>query len=160
MTEAIFRKLLVLQNGLSHEHLCVSFPDTFLWLIPKISLNDNFVWCKNSRVIKDLSNSGSFFLFSVPKLFLILSARKFDVFLWKYSLQKKSVKLERLLCKDKSSQKFHESYSWRNLQWSSYHLIQPLRLESKYLPRWQWSSWKQWFTIPATVQFSCCNKNA
>ena len=34
--QTIFRKVLVLQNELSHEHLPVSFLDTFLWLLPKI----------------------------------------------------------------------------------------------------------------------------
>ena len=74
------------QNGLSHEHLPVSFPSTFWWLLPKIEqkriyLNDNIVLCKKSRVVKDLSNSSSFLLFSVPKHFFILSTRKFHEFL-------------------------------------------------------------------------------
>ena len=64
-------QVLVLQNGLSHGCLPISFP-TILWLLPnieqkRIPLIDNIVWYKNSRAIKDLSNSGSFFLLSVPK---------------------------------------------------------------------------------------------
>ena len=65
--EAIFSKVSVLQNGLSHERLPISFSNTILWLLPnieqkRIPLNDNIVWCKNFRVVKDLSNSDSFFL--------------------------------------------------------------------------------------------------
>ena len=57
------KRLSVLQNGLSHGCLPISFPDTILWLLPEIEqkripLNDNIVWCKNPRVIKDFSNSG------------------------------------------------------------------------------------------------------
>ena len=59
------------------------------------------------RVIKDLSNSGSFFLFSVPEHFVVLSTGKFHIFL-KNIRHKKSKKLERLPCKGKSSQKFHK----------------------------------------------------
>ena len=85
VTETIFRKVLVIQNGHSHEHLRVSFPNTFLWMLPKIeqkriSLNDNIVWCKNSRVVKDLSNSGTFILFNVPKLFLFSLRANFTYF--------------------------------------------------------------------------------
>ena len=48
------------------------FMNTFLWLLPNmeqkcIPLNDNIIWCKDSRIIKDLSNSGRFFLLGVPK---------------------------------------------------------------------------------------------
>ena len=117
MKETIFRKVLDFQNGLSHKHLPVSFSSTFLWLLPKIEqkriyLNDKIAWCKKSRVVKDLSNSGSFFLFSVLKHFFILSTRKFHVFL-KIFLTKKIIILERLVCEDKPSQKFHKCYSWR-----------------------------------------------
>ena len=30
-----FSKVLLLQNGLSHGHLSISFPNTFLWLFSK-----------------------------------------------------------------------------------------------------------------------------
>ena len=44
--ETIFRKVLVLQNGLSHARLRISFPKTILWLSPnieqkRITLNNN-----------------------------------------------------------------------------------------------------------------------
>ena len=50
----------------------ISFPNTFLWLLPnieqkRIPLNDNIVWSKYYRVIKDLSKSGSLFLLNAPK---------------------------------------------------------------------------------------------
>ena len=32
--DTIFSKVSVLQNGLSHGRLSISFPNTFLWLIP------------------------------------------------------------------------------------------------------------------------------
>ena len=88
MMEAIISKILVLRNGLSHGRLPIGFPDTFLWLLPKIekkniSLDDDIVRHKNSRVIKicqrvidlsksdrfvqDLSKSDRFFLLGVPK---------------------------------------------------------------------------------------------
>ena len=119
MTETIYRKVLVLQNGLSHEHFPVSFPNTSQKLLLKIeqkrlSLNDNIARCKNPRAVKDLSNSGSFFLFSFPNLFYSLYAQISCIFL-KNIPHKKSIKLENLLCKDKSSQKFHKCYSGRNL---------------------------------------------
>ena len=46
--------------------------NTFLWLLLKIDqkcipLNDNIVWYKSYRVIKDLPSSDRFFLFNVPK---------------------------------------------------------------------------------------------
>ena len=83
--EAILNKVLVPQNGLSQERLSISLPNNFLLFLQKIeqkhtSLNDNIVWCKNSRIFKDLSNSGSFFLFSVPMHFVILSTRIFTYF--------------------------------------------------------------------------------
>ena len=90
--EAILNKVLIPQNGLSQERLSISLTNNFLWFLQKIeqkrtSLNDNIVWCKNSRVFKDLSNSGSFFLFSVPTHFVILSTRIFTYF-WKIFLTK------------------------------------------------------------------------
>ena len=70
--EAIISKILVLRYGLSHGRLPIGFPDTFLWLLPKIEkknipLDDDIVRNKNSRVIKDLSKSDRFFLLGVPK---------------------------------------------------------------------------------------------
>ena len=102
--EAILNKVLIPQNGLSQERLSISLTNNFLWFLQKIEqkrtfLNDNIVWCKNSRVFKDLSNSGSFFLFSVYT--------HIHVFLKNIPHKK----LEMLLCKDKSSQKFHKCYS-------------------------------------------------
>ena len=83
--EAILNKVLVPQNGLSQERLSIGLPNNFLLFLQKIeqkhtSLNYNIVWCKNSRIFKDLSNSGSFFLFSVPMHFVILSTRIFTYF--------------------------------------------------------------------------------
>ena len=87
--ETIFSKVSVHQNGLSHAPLPISFPNTILCLLPnieqkRITLNDNIVWCKNSSVVKDLSNSGSFFLLSFPKylniILFILSTHEFHVF--------------------------------------------------------------------------------
>ena len=61
-----------------------------------IPLNDNIVWCKYSRAIKNLSKKGSFFLLNAPKYlgarFFTLSTRKLYVFSEMYSSQKKSVK--------------------------------------------------------------------
>ena len=55
----------------------------------RIPLNDNIVWCRYSRFIKDLSKGGSFFLLNAPKYlsarFFILSSRKFYVFSDMYS---------------------------------------------------------------------------
>ena len=92
MTETIYRKVLVLQNGLSHEHFPVSFPNTSQKLLLKIeqkrlSLSDNIARCKNPRAVKDLSNSGSFF-YLVSQTIFILFTRKFHVFFQKYSSQK------------------------------------------------------------------------
>ena len=54
-----------------------------------IPLNDNIVWCKYSRVIKDLSKKWSFFLLNTPKFlggrFFILSTRELYVFSEMYS---------------------------------------------------------------------------
>ena len=69
--EKTLNKVSVVQTGLSHRCLPFSFPNTFLRLFPNseqicIPLNDNIAWCKNLRVIKDLSNIGSLFLIGVP----------------------------------------------------------------------------------------------
>ena len=108
--KTIFSKVSVLQNGRSHARLPISFPNTILWLFPNIeqkhvTLNDNIVWCKNSRVVWNLSNSGNFFLLHFPKylgtiLFYYLYAQISHIF-WKISFTKKSMKLKRLLRKDK-----------------------------------------------------------
>ena len=68
------------------------------------------VWCKNSRVIKDLSNSGSFYLLVFLNIFLFFLRSNFAYFR-KIFLAEKSIKLERVLCKDKSFQKFRKCYS-------------------------------------------------
>ena len=50
----------------------------------RIPLNDNIVWCKYSKVIKDLSKSGSFFLIKCPE---ILRERDFFYFLYAQTLR-------------------------------------------------------------------------
>ena len=85
-------KICTEAHGLSQERLSISLLNNFLLFLQKIEqkhtfLNDSIVWCKNSRVFKDLSNSGSFFLFSVPTHFVILSSRIFTYF-WKIFLTK------------------------------------------------------------------------
>ena len=70
--KTIFSKASLFQTGISHTRLPISFLNTILWLLPnieqkRITLNDNIVWCKNSRGAKNLSNSGSFSLLSFPK---------------------------------------------------------------------------------------------
>ena len=87
--ETIFRKVQIIQNGLMWGRLSINFPNTFIWLLPNIQqklipLKDIIVWCKHSRVIKDLSKSGSFFLLNAPKYLgarlFILSTCKLYVF--------------------------------------------------------------------------------
>ena len=81
----------------------ISLPNTFLWLLPNteqkhVPLNDHIVWCKYSRVIKDLSKSGSLFLLNAPKYlgarlsetFLYSQRARFYVFSEMYSSQKKT----------------------------------------------------------------------
>ena len=96
----------------------VTFCNATVWCFLK-TFRKYVAWCKNSRVIKDLSKSGSFYLLSVPEHFF--------TYFWKIFLTKKSKKLEKLLCKNKFSQKFHKWYSWWNSQWSSCQFSQPLR---------------------------------
>ena len=72
----------------------ISFLNTFLWLLPnteqrRTPLNDNIVWCKYSIVIKDLSESGSFFSLNAPKY---LGARLF------YSLYEQPLHIFRNVC--------------------------------------------------------------
>ena len=93
----------------------ISFPNTSLWLLPnieqkRIPLNDNIVWCKYSRVIKDLSKSGSFFLLNSPKylgarIFYSLYVQTLLIF-WNVYFSKKNRETKTFLCKDKSSQNF------------------------------------------------------
>ena len=100
--------------------------NALLWIIM------NF-WCKNSGVVKNLSNSGSFFLLSFPKyfgtiLFNSLYAQISCIF-WKISFTKKSLNLERLHRKDKPSQNLlkllvsvktclvFKFSTWQNLNW-------------------------------------------
>ena len=74
------------------------FTNIFLWLLPnieqkRIPLNDNIVWCKYSRAIKDFSKSGSYFLLNIPKylgarLFYSLYAQTLRV-LWNVFFYKK-----------------------------------------------------------------------
>ena len=106
--ETIFSKVLVPQNGLSHGCLPTCFRNTILWILPnieqkRIPLNDNIVWYKNSRVIKDSSNSGSFFLSNVPKYsgtkhFYTFHEQTWLIF-WKIPLTKKIHETEKLLFK-------------------------------------------------------------
>ena len=72
MMGTIFSNVSVLQNELSHGCLPISFPSTILLLLPNIEqkhipLNYNIAWCENSRVVKDLSNNGGFFLLNLLK---------------------------------------------------------------------------------------------
>ena len=77
-----------------------------------IHLNDNTVWCIYSRVIKDLSKSGGFFLLNALKYsgesqFHSPYAQSLHIFwniLLKKTKTKKNVKLKKLFCKDKSSE--------------------------------------------------------
>ena len=57
------KTLSVIQNGSNLGCLRVRFLNTILWLLPniekkRIPQNDNIVWFKNSRIIKELSKSG------------------------------------------------------------------------------------------------------
>ena len=79
----------------------ISFPNINLKLLPNIEqkrilLSDNIVWCKYSRVIKDLSKSESLFLLNARKY---LGARLFHSFyvqtsrsFWNVFLSKKKKK--------------------------------------------------------------------
>ena len=106
--KTIFSKVSVLQNRLRYGCLSISFPNTFLWLLPniehkRIPVNDNIVWCKYSRGIKNLSKSGSCFLLNYPKylgatLFHSLYAQTLRIF-WNVFLEKKSVKFKRFFVK-------------------------------------------------------------
>ena len=63
--EAIFNKVAVLQKRIYHRRLPVSCSNTSLWLLLNIepkcsSLNDDIVWWKYSRIVKDLSSDGRF----------------------------------------------------------------------------------------------------
>ena len=62
-----------------------------------LPFNDNIVWCKYTRVIKDLSKSGSFFLLNAEKyfgarLFYSLYAQTLRIFWNVLSLKKKKKK--------------------------------------------------------------------
>ena len=94
------------------------FYGCFQTLNRNIPLNYDIVWWKYSRVIKDLSKIGSkkwkLFLTEYTEIlrrrtFFILPTRKLYVFSKIHSSQKKSVKLKRFLCKDKSSQNLLKS---------------------------------------------------
>ena len=79
MIETIISKFSALQIWLTHRRLPISFPNTFLWLLPNIekkgiSLDDDIVRCKNSIVFKYLAKSCGFFLLGAPKY---LPAAKF-----------------------------------------------------------------------------------
>ena len=119
---SMFLKLLkictaasVTETPSSHGYLSITFPKIFLWLLPNIEqkriffLNNSIVWCKNHRAMKDLSGSGSFVIQCLH--FFIFPTRTFYVFLKNISRKKKSIKLEGLLCKGKSSQKFRKCSS-------------------------------------------------
>ena len=102
--EPIFSKISVLQNVLNQARLPISFQNTILLLLSNtnieqkpIPLNDNIVWCKHSRVVKDLSNSGSLFLLSFPKY---LGTKVF------YSLY---AQISRIFCKISLRKKIHET---------------------------------------------------
>ena len=69
-----------------------------------IPLTDKMFWCKNFKVNIDLSNSGRFFLLDI-KFFYSLYVQISRIFL-KNDPCKESMKIEKFLCKDNSSQNF------------------------------------------------------
>ena len=97
---SMFLKLLKICNAASvtetpssHGYLSITFPKTFLWLLPNIEqkrifLNNSIVWCKNYRAMKDLSGSGSFFIQCLQTLFHFPYAHILRIF-EKYFSQKK-----------------------------------------------------------------------
>ena len=108
------------------------------------------------------SNSDNFYLTGVSKHFFILSPRKFYLFLYLKNIpHKKSIKLERLLCKGKSSQKYHKCYSWLD-SWLAI-VITLVKVCAKRVSFYQGCNGpvknKGKPTIPTTVRFSCLNKN-
>ena len=92
--ETIFRK------GLGQGCFSISFPNIFLWLLPnieqkRIPLNDNIVWSKYSKVIKDLSKRWKLFLIKCPEIlrretFLFFLHANFTYFLKYIPLKKTS----------------------------------------------------------------------
>ena len=77
------------------------------------------------RVIKDLSNSGSFFLFSVPEHFVVLSTGKFHIFL-KNIRHKKSKNWKGFFVKESPLKNFINAI--RDVTCKSFHhFSQPLR---------------------------------
>ena len=129
----IFRKVLVLQDGYVWTSIfLLVFRTPFYGCSQKLNKNA-FLWMITLFYAKTPVSSkicqimvAYFHLMSLHAS-LILSTHKFHIFLKKYS-SKKLHKTESLLWEDTSSQTFHKCYSWRNLQWSSYHFnSQPLR---------------------------------
>ena len=129
----IFRKVLVLQDGYVWTSIfLLVFRTPFYGCSQKLNKNA-FLWMITLFYAKTPVSSkicqimvAYFHLMSLhaPLFFLRTNFTHF----WKNIPHKKLHKTESLLCKDTSSQKFHKCYSWRNLQWSSYHFnSQPLR---------------------------------
>ena len=88
--------------------------NTISWLLTNIEqkcipLNVNIVWCKNSRVTKELSKTDSFFLLNVPKYFLFSLRANVTYFLKNMPLKGFLSKLKKFLCKDMSLQNFLKS---------------------------------------------------
>ena len=85
----------------------------YQFLQKRFPLNGNIVCANTPESSQIYQKVEAFFLLSAPKYlgpsFFILSTRKFYVFSEMHSSQKKSVKLENFLCKNKSSQNFLKS---------------------------------------------------
>ena len=102
-----FQQSLSYSKWTQSGRLSISFPNTFLWLLPSIQ----------QRIIKDLSKSGNAFYLkprnTQARDLFILFTRKIYVFSEMHSSQKKkkkkSMKLKRFLGIDKSSQNFLKS---------------------------------------------------
>ena len=77
-------------------------------LTKNISLNDIIVWCKKLQSSKICQAVVVFPFLSLPKHFFILSMLKFHVVLKNIPHKEKSMKLEKLLCQGKSTQKIPE----------------------------------------------------
>ena len=107
--QKICRETSVIQNGFACKGIFTSFLNTFLWLLlnikqKRIILNHNFVWCKFSRVIKDLPKSGSPFLIKCPGIlrsetFLFSLRENFTYFLKCIPLKKNPLDLKGFILK-------------------------------------------------------------
>ena len=73
-----------------------------------VASNDIMVWCKKLQSSKICQTVAVFPFLSLPKHFFILSMLKFHVVLKNIPHKEKSMKLEKLLCQGKSTQKIPE----------------------------------------------------